>query len=66
VNRGGTAGVAALVPVGRIAVRAEASGRQAGDTRTPLGTLESTGIEGFNLAGGSAGLVVGIRRRRLS
>jgi iron complex outermembrane recepter protein len=52
VNRGATAGVAALVPVGRIAIRAEASGRQAGDTRTPLGTLESTGIEGFNLAGG--------------
>jgi iron complex outermembrane recepter protein len=52
VNRGATAGVAALVPVGRIAIRAEASGRQAGDTRTPLGTLESTGIEGFNVAGG--------------
>jgi iron complex outermembrane recepter protein len=52
VNRGATAGVAALVPVGRVAIRAEASGRQAGDTRTPLGTLESTGIEGFNVAGG--------------
>jgi iron complex outermembrane recepter protein len=52
VNRGATAGVAALVPVGRVAIRAEASGRQAGDTRTPLGVLESTGIEGFNVAGG--------------
>jgi iron complex outermembrane recepter protein len=52
VNRGATAGVAALVPLGRVAIRAEASGRQAGDTRTPLGVLESTGIEGFNVAGG--------------
>jgi iron complex outermembrane recepter protein len=52
VNRGATAGVAALVPVGRVAIRAEASGRHAGDTRTPLGVLESTGIEGFSVAGG--------------
>jgi iron complex outermembrane recepter protein len=52
VNRGATAGAAVRVPVGRVAIRAEASGRQAGDTRTPLGVLESTGIEGFNVAGG--------------
>jgi iron complex outermembrane recepter protein len=54
VNRGATAGVAAFAPVGRFAIRAEASGRQAGDTRTPLGMLESTGIEGHNLGLGAS------------
>jgi iron complex outermembrane recepter protein len=54
VNRGTTVGVAARAPVGRVAIRAEASRRQAGDTRTPLGTLESTGIGGVNVAGGAS------------
>jgi iron complex outermembrane recepter protein len=54
VNRGGTVGVAGRAPIGRVAVRAEVSGRQAGDTRTPLGTLESTGLEGYNIAGGAS------------
>jgi iron complex outermembrane recepter protein len=54
VNRGATMGAAALASVGRIAVRAEASGRQAGDTRTPLGTLESTDLEGYNLGAGAS------------
>jgi iron complex outermembrane recepter protein len=54
VNRGATAGLAAAVPLGRIALRAEASGRQAGDTRTPLGVLESTQIQGHNLGVGAS------------
>jgi iron complex outermembrane recepter protein len=54
VNRGTTAGATALVPVGRVALRAEALGRRAGDTRTPLGVLESTGIEGVGFAAGAS------------
>jgi iron complex outermembrane recepter protein len=54
VNRGATAGLAAWLPLGRVAVRAEASGRQAGDTRTPLGRLESTGIEAHSLGAGAS------------
>ncbi len=54
VNRGATGGVAAWVPLGRIAVRAEASGRQAGDTRTPLGTLESSDLRGHTLGVGAS------------
>jgi iron complex outermembrane recepter protein len=54
VNRGSTGGATVLLPAGRAALRAEVSGRRAGDTRTPLGTLESTGIEGYTLAGGAS------------
>ena len=54
VNRGTTAGAAATLPVAdRLAVRGELSLRQAGDTRTPLGILESTDMQGYN---GGAGL----------
>jgi iron complex outermembrane recepter protein len=37
-----------LLPVGRLALRGELSGRSAGDTRTPLGTLPSTDLRGVN------------------
>jgi iron complex outermembrane recepter protein len=48
VFRGVASGAAVLVPAGRVALRAELSGRQAGDTRTPLGVLGSTGMRGLN------------------
>jgi iron complex outermembrane recepter protein len=54
VNRGSTAAATALFPLGRVAVRAEALARRAGDTRTPLGVLESTGLEGYSFAGGAS------------
>jgi iron complex outermembrane recepter protein len=54
VNRGASAGVAGWLPMGRLSVRGEASGRHAGDTRTPLGVLESTGIEGYTLGAGAS------------
>jgi iron complex outermembrane recepter protein len=44
-----------LAPAGPIALRAEISGRQAGDTRTPEGVLPSSDLENLSLsAGGSA------------
>ncbi len=54
VNRGGTVGLSGWLPLGRLALRAEASGRQAGDTHTPLGVLESTAIRGHNVATGAS------------
>jgi iron complex outermembrane recepter protein len=48
VNRGFTAGTAVQLPVGRVALRGELSGRTAGDTRTPLGVLPSTELRGIN------------------
>jgi iron complex outermembrane recepter protein len=49
VNRGMTTGGALTIPIaGRFALRTELSGRTASDTRTPLGTLESTAIRGYN------------------
>jgi iron complex outermembrane recepter protein len=54
MNRGASAGVAGWVPLGRLSVRGEVSGRHAGDTRTPLGVLESTGIEGYTLGAGAS------------
>jgi iron complex outermembrane recepter protein len=56
VNRGSTAAVTALLPVGRVALRAEVLGRRAGDTRTPLGVLESTGLAGYGFAGGASAI----------
>jgi iron complex outermembrane recepter protein len=54
VNRGITSGGAATLPLGRAALRAEASARRAGDTRTPLGTLPSTDLRGHDLALGAS------------
>lgn len=48
VNMGGTVGGSAVVPLGGFALRGELSGRAAGDTRTPLGVLPSTDLQGFN------------------
>lgn len=48
VNRGATAGATAVVPLRGFALRGELSGRAAGDTRTPLGPLPSTDLQGFN------------------
>jgi iron complex outermembrane recepter protein len=48
VNRGATAGGAVLLPLDRLALRAELTGRTAGDTRTPLGVLPSTDVRAFN------------------
>jgi iron complex outermembrane recepter protein len=48
VNRGVTAGAEVMAPLGPIAARAELSLRRAGETRTPLGMLPSTEMEGYN------------------
>jgi iron complex outermembrane recepter protein len=58
VYNGLSGGVALLVPVGSFVMRAEASGRKAGDTRTPLGKLPSTDLRGYT-AGGGMSLVRG-------
>ena len=55
VNEGLAGGFSAVAPVGRhFALRAEASGRTAGDTRTPLGVLPSTQLGGYNAAAGAS------------
>jgi iron complex outermembrane receptor protein len=54
VNRGLTAGAVATAPVGPIAVRAELSGRTAGNTQTPLGELPTTYIDGYNAGAGAS------------
>ena len=51
-SRGLAAGGAVLGALGGFALRGEASVRSAGDTRTPLGDLPSTGMEGYSLGGG--------------
>jgi iron complex outermembrane recepter protein len=56
VSRGGAAEGSIAGSVGRLALRAEGSGRWAGDTRTPLGSLENTSLGTYNAAVG-AGLV---------
>lgn len=55
VNEGLAGGFYAVAPVGdHFAVRAEASARTAGDTRTPLGMLPSTALDGYNAAAGAS------------
>lgn len=44
VNRGGTIGASGTTGFGPFAVRAEGSARDAGDLRTPVGTLGNTGL----------------------
>lgn len=50
VNSGASAGGEARFPLGNFGVRAEASVRTAGDTRTPVARLENTGVETYGLA----------------
>lgn len=54
VDRGAAAGAYTTAAVGRIALRAEASGRTASDVRTPEGALENTESQTVGLAGGAA------------
>jgi iron complex outermembrane recepter protein len=54
VNRGSSGALSVRLPVGRVALRGEALYRHAGDTRTPLGVLESTGLDGYGVAGGAS------------
>jgi iron complex outermembrane recepter protein len=54
VNQGFTAGGEMMAPLGPVAARAELSLRRAGDTRTPLGPLPSTEMEGYNAAVGGS------------
>jgi iron complex outermembrane recepter protein len=56
--RGVATGATVLAPVGRLAVRAELSARRTDDTRTPLGTLESSALTALN-GGGGASLITG-------
>lgn len=48
VNRGLTGGAMLTAPAGSFAIRAELSGRTAGDTRTPEGDLPDTQLDGHN------------------
>ena len=48
VNRGLAGGAMLMAPAGSFAVRAELSGRTAGDTRTPEGDLPETQLSGYN------------------
>lgn len=45
VNRGGTVGGSVELPLGQLSLRADLSGRTAGDLRTPAGTLANTGTQ---------------------
>lgn len=54
VNGGLTGGGYGTVGVGRLALRGEASVRDAGDLRTPVGDLVNTGLRTYNLSGGAA------------
>jgi iron complex outermembrane receptor protein len=53
VNRGGTVGAVASMPLAGLAFRAEGSYRDAGDTRTPVGVMNNTEVTGF---GGALGV----------
>jgi iron complex outermembrane receptor protein len=54
VNRGATAGASVLAPLGPLALRAEYVGRTAGDTRTPLGMLPFTDLDGYTAGAGAS------------
>ncbi len=51
-SRGIAAGASMLGAAGPWAMRAELSGRRAGDTRTPLGDLPSTGLDTYGAGAG--------------
>ena len=52
VNEGITGGAVLRGPAGPLAFFAEATGRRAGDTRTPLGVIDRTGLQALNAAAG--------------
>lgn len=52
VNRGATGGLELLAPIGPLAARLEITGRTAGDTRTPLGTLNASDLRSHTLGFG--------------
>jgi iron complex outermembrane recepter protein len=54
VNHGVAGGAGLLLPVGHFALRAEASGRVAGDTRTPLGPLPDSDLQALNAGVGGS------------
>ena len=54
VNRGLSSGAYGTAGIGRVAVRGEASVRDAGDLRTPVGDLTNTASRTYNLSGGAA------------
>jgi iron complex outermembrane receptor protein len=54
VDRGGGIGGVVNGRAGRVALRAEGSGRHAGDLRTPLGTLANTGLDTYSASAGAA------------
>jgi iron complex outermembrane recepter protein len=56
--RGLAGGGSVVVPLGRLALRAEFSGRSTDDARTPLGVLESSALRAVNAAG-AASLITG-------
>lgn len=68
VNSGGAGSMVLSGPLGPLAYRVEGTGRSAGDSRTPLGTLPKTGISGWNAAGGLSWVTdwgfVGVAGRR--
>ncbi|MBB4637139.1 TonB-dependent receptor [Longimicrobium terrae] len=53
-SRGIAGGASLLGGLGGWALRGEASGRRAGDTRTPLGDLPSTGLSGYSAGAGAS------------
>jgi iron complex outermembrane receptor protein len=54
VNSGGSIGGEATTSVGKVALRVEGSGRFADDTRTPIGTLQNTGVRTYGAATGAS------------
>jgi iron complex outermembrane receptor protein len=53
-NRGFTGGGFLTHSFGPLALRVEGSARTAGDLRTPVGTLENTGLDTYNLSAGAS------------
>lgn len=53
-SRGAAGGASLLAGAGGWALRGEASARRAGDTRTPLGELPSTGLAGWSVGAGAS------------
>ena len=52
VNDGISGGAVLRGPLGPLAFFAEATARRAGDTQTPLGVIDRTGLQAFNTAAG--------------
>jgi iron complex outermembrane recepter protein len=56
VNTGLSSGAVVRGPAGPLAVYGEATGRLAGDSQTPAGTLDQTGMRAMNAAAGASWL----------